>query len=75
MANLTKAERHNRMLNNTFDTYHRIEAAKKDLLPTCSEYGFFLSKAVEKLKITRDEARTNYGQFTYGQWKELLKLF
>ena len=56
MSNLTKAETHNRMLNNTFDTYPR-------------------QQAVKRLKISRDEARTNYGKFTHGQWKELLQLF
>ena len=75
MANLTKAERHNRMLNNTFDIYHKQELAKGDFLPTCSEYSFFLGKAVEKLKITIDEVRIKYGAYTHGQWKELLQLF
>lgn len=75
MANLTRAERHNRMLDKAFETYRKQEEAKKDLLPTCMEYSYFLDKAVEKLKITRDEARDNYGSYTHGQWKELLKLF
>ncbi len=75
MANLTKAQRHNKMLDDTFNNYYRMEAAKKDFLPTISEYSHFLDKAVEKLKITRDEARDKYGKFTHGQWKELLKLF
>lgn len=75
MANLTKAERHNRMLNNAFDTYHRQQLEKRDFLPTISEYSHFLDEAVKRLKITRDEARNQYGKFTYGQWKELLKLF
>lgn len=75
MANLTKAQRHNKMLDDTFNNYYRTENAKKDFLPTISEYSYFLDKAQEKLKITRDEARDNYGKFTYGQWKELLKLF
>lgn len=75
MANLTKAERHNRMLNNAFDTYHRQQAEKRDFLPTISEYSHFLDEAVKRLKITRDEARTNYGKFTHGQWKDLLQLF
>lgn len=75
MANLTKAQRHNRMLNDVFDTYKQQQQAKRDLLPTCSEYSFFLGKAQEILKITINEARTMYGQFTYGQWKELLQLF
>jgi hypothetical protein len=75
MANLTKAQRHNKMLHDTFETYYKQQAAKKDLLPTCNEYNYFLDKAEEKLKISKDEARDKYGLFTYGQWKELLKLF
>lgn len=75
MANLTRAERHNRMMDRVYTQYHKFEAAKRDLLPTCNEYAHFLDKAVEKLKITRDEARNKYGLFTYGQWKELLGLF
>lgn len=72
---LTKAERHNRMMDKVFNTYRQQQEAKKDFLPTISEYSYFLDKAVEKLKITRDEARNKYGLFTHGQWKELLKLF
>ena len=72
---MTAAEKHNKMMDRVFNKYHEIERAKKDLLPTCTEYGFFLDKAQKKLKLSRDEARKNYGQFTYGQWKELLKLF
>lgn len=75
MANLTKAQRHNKMLNDTFETYRKQQLAKKDLLPTVTEYSHFLDKATEKLNISRDEARSKYGQFTYGQWKELLQLF
>lgn len=75
MANLTRAQRHNKMLNDTFETYRKQQEAKKDFLPTCTEYAHFLGKAVEKLKITMDEARNKYGSYTYGQWKELLKLF
>jgi len=75
MANLTKAQRHNKMLDNTYNMYHIIENRKKDGLPSCTEYSYFLDTAVNKLKISRDEARNKYGLFTYGQWKELLKLF
>lgn len=75
MANLTKAERHNKMLNDTFETYRKQQEAKSPFLPSCTEYAFFLDKAVERLKITKDEARNQYGLFTYGQWKELLKLW
>lgn len=75
MANLTKSERHNRMLNKVFDTYHAQELAKKDFLPTCNEYSFFLDKAVSKFKLSINEARDRFGSFTHGQWKELLQLF
>lgn len=75
MANLTKAQRHNKMLDDTFNKYYQLEAAKKDLLPTCTYYAYYLDTAVEKLKISRDEARDKYGLFACGQWKELLKLF
>jgi len=75
MANLTKAQRHNKMLDDTFNKYYAIEAAKKDFLPTISTYSYFLDEAEKRFKITRDEARDKYGKFTYGQWKELLKLF
>lgn len=75
MANLTRAERHNRMLHNTFETYHKQQAAKRDFPPSITEYAFFLDKAVERLKITKDEAESKYGEYTYGQWKELLKLW
>lgn len=75
MANLTRAERHNRMLYDVFDTYRRQQEAKKDTLPTCTEYKFFLDKAVEKFKIPIEEARKRYRNFTYGQFKELLGLF
>lgn len=75
MANLTKAERHNKMLHDTFETYRKQQEAKKDILPTCTEYSYFLDQAEIRLKISRDDARSKYGQYTYGQWKELLKLF
>lgn len=75
MANLTRVQRHNKMLNDTFEIYKKQQEAKKDLLPTCTEYAYFLQKAVEKLNVTIDEARSKYGLFTYGQWKEMLKLF
>lgn len=75
MANLTKAQRHNKMLDDVFNTYHKQEEAKKDFLPTITEYSYFLDKAESKFNITRNEARDKYGKFTHGQWKELLKLF
>jgi len=75
MANhTTGAQRRNKKYDEIWDAYHKQEAARKDLLPTCTDYSFFLDKAVEKLKITKDEARDKYGKFTYGQWKDLLGL-
>ena len=75
MANhTTGAERRNKQYDKIWDTYHKQEAARKDFLPTCTDYSFFLDKAVKKLKISKDEARNQYGKFTYGQWKELLGL-
>jgi len=75
MANLTKAEKHNRMMDRVYDTYKKQQEAKKDMLPTITEYTFFLGKAIDKFKITANEARDKYGLYTYGEWKELLKLF
>lgn len=75
MANLTKAQRHNKMMDDVFNTYHKQEEAKKDFLPTITEYSYFLDKAENKFNITRNEACDKYGKFTHGQWKELLKLF
>ncbi len=63
------------MFNDTFETYRKQQFAKKDLVPTTNEYNYFLGKAVEKLKIPIDEIVAQYGHYTYGQWKELLKLF
>jgi hypothetical protein len=70
MANLTKAERHNKMLNNTFDHYRQHQQS----LPPCHLYGRFLEIAEEKLNITKDEARAKYGQYTVQEWETLLKL-
>ena len=72
---MTAAQKHNRMMDRVFDTYHKIEATKKDILPSCTKYSFFLDKAVSKYKISRDDARSRFGQFTHGQWKKLLQLF
>lgn len=75
MANhTTGAQRRNKKYDEIWDNYLRLEAAKKDLLPTCSEYSYFLDKAEKKFKISRDEARDKYGKYTCGQWKELLGL-
>ena len=54
--------------------YMKQEETKSDCLPTCTDYAHFLDAAIEKLKISRDEARAKYGQYTYRQWKELLGL-
>lgn len=75
MANhTTGAQRYNNRMDKIWAAYRAQEEAKKDILPTCTDYGYFLGKAVEKLKISEAEARTKYGQYTYGQWKELLNL-
>jgi len=70
MANLTKAERHNRMLQTTFDQYNKHQQS----LPPCHLYGRFLEIAEETLHITKDEARAKYGLYTVQQWESLLKL-
>lgn len=70
MANLTKAERHNRMLNKTFDHYKNHQNS----LPSCHLYSRFLELAEQLLNISKDEARTKYGQYTVQQWEQLLKL-
>ena len=70
MANLTRAERHNRMLDKTFDHYRKHQES----LPPAQLYGRFLEIAVEKLQITEQEARSKYGNYTVKQWETLLKL-
>ncbi len=70
MANLTKAQRHNKNLNDTFDFYKKHQES----LPSCHLYGRFLELAVEKLNITKDKARKLYGLYTVKQWEQLLKL-
>ena len=74
MANLTKAERHNRMLNNAFDTYHRQQLEKRDFLPTISEYSHFLDEAVKRLKITRDEARNQKADQVFKLTRQRIQL-
>lgn len=61
-------------MNNIISTYKKRQEENADQLPTCYDYRFYLFKVVEKLKISELEARTRYGQYTYGQWKELLGL-
>jgi len=70
MANLTRAQRHNKMLNDTFDFYRKHQES----LPSCHLYGRYLEIAVEKLGISENEARSLYGQYSVKQWEELLKL-
>ena len=70
MANISRAERHNRMLNKTFDFYHNHQNS----LPSCHLYSRFLELAEQLLNISKDEARTKYGQYTVQQWEQLLKL-
>lgn len=70
MANLTRAERHNRMLDKTFWQYQQHQ----NNLPPCHLYGRFLEIAEAKLNISKDEARAKYGQYTVKEWEALLKL-
>lgn len=67
---LTKAEKHNRMLNNVFEHYNQHQ----NTLPPCHLYGRFLEIAEEKLNITNDVARSKYGQYTVAEWEKLLKI-
>jgi hypothetical protein len=67
---LTKAEKHNRKLDEIFDQYKQQQSS----LPPCQLYGRFLEMAEEKLNITKDEARKLYGQYTIAEWEKLLKL-
>lgn len=43
-----------------------------NILPTCYDYSRFLERAVFELNISINEARRNYGLYTYKQWFELL---
>ena len=67
---LTKAERHNRMMEKTFQHYRQLQSS----LPPCQLYGRFLEIAEERLGISKDEARNKYGQYTVQQWEDLLHL-
>ena len=67
---LTKAQKHNRMMDKTFEFYHQFQSK----LPPCELYGRFLEIAQEKLNITIDEARNKYGSYTVAEWERLLKL-
>ena len=70
MANLTKAQRHNRNLQEVFDNYEKLQ----NNLPTIGLYIIFLKMAEEKLFISKDEARNKYGLYTVKEWETLLKL-
>jgi hypothetical protein len=70
MANLTRAERHNKNLNKVFDTYRE----QQNKLPPAQLYSRFLEIAKEKLLISIEEARAKYGLYTVMQWETLLKL-
>lgn len=70
MANLTKAQRHNRNLENVFNNYRQHQES----LPSAHLYSRFLEIAEEKLFISKDEARNKYGLYTVKQWETLLKL-
>lgn len=67
---LTKAERHNRMLEKTFKQYNQSQES----LPPCHLYGRFLEIAEDRLKISKEEARTRYGLYTVSEWEKLLSL-
>ena len=70
MANLTKAQRHNRNLDRIFNDYKKHQ----ENLPTIHLYSRFLEIAEEKLSISKDEARNKYGHYTVKEWETLLKL-
>ena len=67
---LTKAQKHNRMLDRVLDFYNKHQSS----LPPCHLYGRFLEIAEEKLNITKDEARRKYGLYTVKEWESLLGL-
>ncbi len=64
------AQRYNNRMNKIFEHYRKHQAS----LPPAHLYGRFLEIAVEKLNISKDEARAKYGQYTVQEWEELLKL-
>lgn len=41
-------------------------------IPTCYEYSILLQKAIFKFKITIEQARKKYGQFSQKEWHDLL---
>lgn len=70
MANLTRSERHNRMLEKTFDYYR----AHQKSVPQSPLFERYLEIAVEKLLISIEEAKEKYGLYTVKEWETLLKL-
>ena len=70
MANLTKAQRHNRNLDRIFNDYKKHQENP----PSVHLYSRFLEMAEEKLSISKDEARNKYGLYTVKEWETLLKL-
>ena len=70
MANLTKAQRHNRNLENVFNNYRQHQ----DSLPSAHLYSRFLEIAEEKLSISKEEAINKYGLYTVKEWETLLSL-
>ena len=71
MANYTTgAQRYNKKLDAIFESYFKHQNS----LPPCRLYGTFLEIAVEKLHISKDEARNKYGLYTVQQWETLLEL-
>lgn len=70
MANLTKAQRQNRNLENVFNNYRKHQES----LPSGHLYSRFLEIAEEKLSISKEEARKKYGLHTVKEWETLLRL-
>ena len=70
MANLTKAQRHNRNLESVFNNYRQHQES----LPSAHLYSRFLEIAEEKLSISKEEARNKYGLYTIKEWETLLSL-
>lgn len=46
----------------------------KNKLPSVSMYTKYLEDAVQKLGITKEEARNRFGLYTISQWEALLSL-
>ncbi len=70
MANISKAERHNRNMDKIFSTYRE----QQNKLPPAGMYINFIEMAEQKLNISKDAAREKYGLYTIQQWESLLNL-